>query len=323
MIIDDIHIHIKAGKGGDGAVAFNSSMMTLGPTGATGGNGGSVYFEGISDLMALGNLAQKKVFEAESGEKGKKQFNDGRTGKDLVIHVPVGTVVHNLTSGITEEITHLAQKILAAEGGRGGKGNFHFRGPENTTPKEFEKGTVGQEFDIRLELKMIADVGIIGLPNGGKSSLLNELTNAKSKVGNYQFTTLEPNLGAYYELILADIPGLIEGASQGKGLGIKFLKHIERTRILFHLISAESNGVVQNYNTVRKELGEYSKTLLEKEEFVFLSKTDLVSPEDANAKLAQLKKLNKNALPLSIHDIEAIERVQKILNDISAQKSQN
>ncbi len=321
MIIDDITIHIQSGKGGNGRVAFSGNLMTLGPTGSAGGNGGSVYFEGVSDLSALNRLKSKKIFKAEDGLPGKRQLNDGRAGQDLIIQVPVGTVIHNLTTSTTEEIIKTGQRVLAAKGGKGGKGNFHFRGPENTSPKEFQPGFPAEEFDIRLELKMIADVGIIGLPNAGKSSLLNELTNAKSKVANYAFTTLEPNLGAYENLILADIPGLIEGASQGKGLGIKFLKHIERTKILFHLISAESGDIVKDYKSIRQELGAYNKALLEKEEFVFLSKTDLVNPEDVQKKLVELKKINKNAFPLSIHDFDAITALQKILNSIGKQKT--
>lgn len=317
MIIDDMIIKIQSGKGGDGAVAFQGNMMSIGPTGGSGGNGGSVYFEGISDLSALNRLKSQKVFKAEDGQRGKRQLNDGHTGKDLVIQIPIGTVIHNLTTGATEEIVKIGQQVLGAKGGKGGKGNFHFRGPKNTSPKEFQHGAPMEEFDMRLELKMIADIGIIGLPNAGKSSLLNELTNAKSKVANYPFTTLEPNLGVYYDLILADIPGLIEGASQGKGLGIKFLKHIERTRILFHVISAESENAVKDYKSIRKELGEYNKALLEKDEFVFLSKTDLVDATDAEKKLLELKKVNPNSMLLSIHDFESMEKVKKILNNIT------
>src|SRR3989344_5981160 len=240
MLIDDLTIRAMSGKGGDGVVAFNGNKMSLGPTGGSGGDGGSIYFEGVSDLGALNRLRHQKVFEAENGFNGRRQLNDGTRGKDLIINVPVGAVIHNLTTKSDQEIVKIGERILAAAGGRGGEGNFHFRGPRDTSPTQFQKGLPGQAFEIRLELKMIADVGIIGLPNATKSSLLNALTNAKSKVANYHFTTLEPHLGVYYELILADIPGLIEGASQGKGLGVKFLRHIERTRILFHLISAES-----------------------------------------------------------------------------------
>ena len=321
MLIDDLTIRVVSGKGGDGIVAFSGNMLTLGPTGGSGGDGGSVYFEGVSDLGALNRLRNRKVFEAEDGQNGKRQLNDGNRGKDLTINVPVGTVIHNLTTKSDREIVKIGERILAAGGGHGGKGNFHFRGPKNTSPKQFQLGLPRQEFEIRLELKMIADVGIIGLPNAGKSSLLNALTNAKSKVANYHFTTLEPHLGAYYELILADIPGLIEGASQGKGLGVKFLRHIERTRILFHLISAESETPAEDYQTIRQELGSYNKDLLKKDEFLFLAKSDLIDQPIIAAKLAQLKKLSPNTIPFSINNPNMLTEVKKILSAITKQKS--
>lgn len=321
MIIDDITIKIRAGNGGDGIVSFNKNKGALGPTGGRGGNGGNVYFIGISDLSALNALRNQKVFNAENGKNGRHQLNDGTAGEDLEIRVPLGTVIHNLTTNTKQEIIRVDEIIVTAKGGHGGKGNFLFRGPHSTSPKRFQKGLPGEEFDIRLELKMIADIGIIGLPNVGKSSLLNELTRAKSKIADYHFTTLEPHLGIYYDLILADIPGLIEGASTGKGLGIKFLRHIERTRVLFHLVSAESENPVKDYKTIRKELRTYNKSLLDKDEYLFLSKTDSITDgKIIKAKLTKLKKLNPNASLISIHDIDAINRVQKILNEIAANK---
>src|SRR3990167_6205082 len=276
MLIDDITIKVVAGDGGDGMVAFNKNMMSLGPTGGSGGKGGYVYMEGVSDLGALTRLRNAKVFKAGNGGIGGRQYNDGSDGDDLIINVPVGTVVHNLDTKQDVEVTKIGEKLLVAKGGYGGKGNFHFRSSKNTSPKQYQKGLPGEAFQMRLELKLIADVGLIGLPNAGKSSLLNELTEAKSKVANYAFTTLEPHLGVYYDLILADIPGIIEGASDGKGLGAKFLRHIERTKILFHLISAESADPVRDYKIIRKELSSYSKNLAEKTEYVFLSKSDVV-----------------------------------------------
>ena len=320
MLIDDLTIRVISGKGGDGIVAFNGNKMSLGPTGGRGGDAGSVYFAGVSDLGALNRLRNRKVFEAEVGKNGRRQLNDGTRGEDLIINVPVGTVIHNLTTKFDQELVKTGEKIMAAAGGRGGKGNFHFRSSKNTSPIRFQTGLPGQEFEIRLELKMIADVGIIGLPNVGKSSLLNTLTNAKSKVANYHFTTLEPHLGVYYELILADIPGLIEGASQGKGLGVKFLRHIERTRILFHLISAESETPMEDYKTIRQELGAYNQDLLKKDEFLFLAKSDLLDPVTTKQKLTQLKKLNPNTLPLSINDPNTLTAVKKILNGIIKEK---
>lgn len=320
MLIDDVTIEVHAGHGGKGAVAFNKNLMSLGPAGGSGGHGGSAYLEGVADLGALGHFRFKKTFEAESGKDGKGQFADGPDGRDVVLTVPVGTVIHNLGTGEDTEIVHVGQQFLAAQGGNGGKGNFHFRSSTNTTPKQFQPGLPGGKVRLRLELKLIADVGFIGLPNVGKSSLLNNLTHARSKVGNYAFTTLEPSLGAYYELILADLPGLIEGASSGKGLGIKFLRHVERTRILFHFISVESEDPVKDYKTVRAELGEYNPELLKKPEHIFLSKSDEVGKEIVAAKIKALKKLNGSILPVSIYDPEDLMNVKKLLNKIKDEK---
>ena len=229
MIIDDVVIKLKAGDGGKGMAVFSRTKGLKGPTGGNGGNGGSIYFEGISDLTALRQFRFRKDIKADKGQNGKSSLNDGHNAEDLTLLVPVGTVCKNLTTRREFEITKVGQRELVAKGGKRGRGNFLFRSSTNTSPTQFEEGREGQFFEFQLQLKMIADVGFIGFPNVGKSSLLNELTASKSKVANYAFTTLEPNLGAYYDLILADIPGLIEGASTGKGLGIKFLKHIERS----------------------------------------------------------------------------------------------
>lgn len=320
MFIDNITIKIAGGNGGKGAVAFNKNMMSLGPTGASGGNGGNVYFEGIADLSALRQFRFKKELFAENGGDGKPQFNDGSDGKNIILKVPVGTVISNLDSGIKIEIMKIGERVLAAKCGRGGKGNFLFRSSTNTSPKEFQMGKSGEKFIVTLELKLIADVGFIGLPNVGKSSLLNELTAAKSKVANYPFTTLEPNLGAYYELILADIPGLIEGASMGKGLGIKFLKHIERTKILFHFISAESDDPRKDYKIVRNEMKKYNADLTEKPEYLFLTKSDLVKPDALKKKITLIKKINPNIMPISIYNWDSLEKVKEILNNIKGEK---
>jgi len=295
-------------------------MMSLGPAGGNGGKGGSVFVEGITDLSGLNQFRYKKELAAENGEDGRGQFKDGHDGKHLILRVPVGTVLQNLTNGNETEITKIGERVRLAKGGKGGKGNFHFRSSRNTTPKQFQPGLPGEAFEFRLELKLIADIGFVGLPNVGKSSLLNMLTNAKSKVANYPFTTLEPNLGVYYELILADIPGLIEGSSAGKGLGIKFLRHIERTKVIFHLVSAEFAEPEKDYQTIRKELGAYSKNLLQKPEYLFLTKSDAVSAGERKRKLAALKKINPAAIVFSMYDEKSLEEVKKILNAIKADK---
>lgn len=316
MLIDDLTLRLQAGHGGRGAVAFNKVKNSLGPTGADGGRGGSIYFEGIADVSALRPYASRKLIIAPNGGDGRGQFIDGRGGKDVIIKVPTGTRFTNLETGFTREINESGERVLAAGGGEGGRGNFKFRSSTNTSPEEYEEGKPGDSISYHIELRLIADVGLVGLPNAGKSSLLNQLTAAHSRVANYPFTTLEPHLGAYYELIIADIPGLIEGASEGKGLGVKFLKHVERTKTLFHLVSAESETPVRDYKTIRAELKKYSAALAEKDEHVFLTKSDAVTPEELKERLAALKKAKIKATPISILDDESMTEVKKILNRI-------
>ncbi|HEV3245228.1 MAG TPA: GTPase ObgE [Candidatus Paceibacterota bacterium] len=318
MLVDEITIRLEAGAGGRGAVAFQKVRLSQGPTGGDGGRGGSIYFEGVSDISALGAYSKFKTIRAEKGGNGRGQFIDGSRGDDMTVKVPAGTTVINTETGFRKEIAHIGERLLAAGGGDGGRGNFKFRSSTNTSPKEFEEGKLGDVSEYRLELRLIADVGLVGLPNAGKSRFLNEITAAKSRVANYAFTTLEPHLGAYYELILADIPGLIEGASQGKGLGFKFLRHVERTHTLFHFVSAESEDPIRDYKIVRAELERYNPELLNKEEHVFLSKADMISPEEVEGRLAALKKANVQATPLSLLEPESIERVKKLLNEIKS-----
>lgn len=322
MLIDDVKIQVIAGHGGRGAVSFNKTKMNLGPSGAEGGRGGSVFLEGVSNIDALNQFRFKKRIIAEDGEDGKTQFDNGGAGKDLIVRVPIGTVVTDLATGKNFEIIRIGEREMVAKGGRGGQGNFKFRSSINTTPMQYGNGLPGEEHELRLELKMIADVGLIGLPNVGKSSLLNALTNAKSKVADYPFTTLDPNLGVYYELILADIPGLIEKASTGKGLGIKFLRHIERTKTLFHLISAESKDPTKDYLVIRQELGAYNKELLAKQEYVFLCKSDMVDKTELKEKVGKLGKAGINAVAVSIIDDETMKSAEAILKEIIKQKYQ-
>lgn len=321
MLIDDVTIKVEAGNGGNGAVAFNTNMMSLGPAGGSGGKGGSVYFEGTSDLSKLNQFRFKKEAKAEDGQNGRAQFVDGKSGKDLVIQVPVGTVIHNLDTGEDKEITAVGEKIISAKGGRGGRGNFHFRSSTNTTPKISEDGRPGESFAVRLELKMIADIGFVGLPNAGKTSLLNQLTRAAAKVGNYAFTTLEPNLGAYYELIIADIPGLIEGAHSGKGLGTKFLRHVERTKKIFHLVSAESENPILDYRIIREELKKYSEELAAKPETVFLSKSDLAEEKDISEITGLFEKEGIKIEPISTEKEGGLKPVKEALVRAVAEKT--
>jgi GTPase len=320
MLIDDVTIEVNAGNGGNGSIAFNKNMKELGPTGATGGNGGNVFCEGVADIGALARWRNTKTAVADNGEVGGVQYRDGKDGADVVFPVPVGTVLHNLDNGTDQEITAIGQRILLAKGGKGGHGNFHFRSSIDTSPKKFKPDTPGHRWHIRLELKLIADVGLIGLPNAGKSSLINELTRAQQKVANYPFTTLEPGLGTYYELVLADIPGLIEGASSGKGLGIKFLRHVERTHTLLHLVSCQTENPIADWRAIRAELGAYNAALLEKPEHVLLTKTDLVDAATVQEFQQQFSEVGVEAIPFSIHDSDAVARIETLLRGLIAAK---
>lgn len=313
MFTDEVKLKVSAGRGGDGVVAFNKVKMSLGPTGGKGGNGGSVYFEGVSNLSALNKYKHKKEYYAENGENGKKDNSEGHRGKDLVLTVPIGSVLHDLGSKKELEIIEVGKRVLVASGGIGGRGNFFFRGPSNTSPKERELGKPGEERDFFVELRFIADIGLIGLPSAGKSSLLNELTASKAKVGNYDFTTLEPNLGVMEGVILADIPGLIEGASEGRGLGVKFLRHIQRTKVLVHCISLESIDFERDYEIIREELRKYSDELTKKKEIILLTKTDLVDSKLIDQRIKKLQKNNSQVLSVSIHDQEKLDELKRSL----------
>lgn len=310
MLIDHITLSIKAGKGGDGVVRWRreKGIPYGGPAGGDGGKGGDVYFRVVRDIQALSVYKHKTEWEAPHGEAGQKRSMHGSFGDDLYLNIPLGAVIHNREYDKTYECLEDGQEILILRGGQGGLGNEKFKTSTNRTPEEFTKGEPGEFATFDIELRLIADVGIIGLPNAGKSSLVNALTNASAKVGDYPFTTLEPNLGAYYGYVLADIPGLIEGASEGKGLGHKFLRHITRTKELVHLVSAENEDVAQVYKTIREELGKYDKELLKRDEIVILSKVDTVSAEEKVKKLKELAKASKKDVhELSLFDDASIK----------------
>lgn len=303
---------MSGGKGGNGIVSFGK-MKKSGPDGGNGGKGGDVYFKAVSDLTALNQFTAKTDFEAEAGKPGGKNKRTGKDGDDLTILIPVGvSVIDNLTEKTLFEMTEKDQAEFVARGGVGGKGNFEFRGPTNTTPRSAQTGQNGQSYRLKLVLKLIADFGIIGLPNAGKTSLLNELTSAHAKTANYPFTTLSPNLGVYKNKVLADIPGLIEGASTGRGLGISFLKHIEKVSTILHCISGESVNPKSDYKLVRSELSKYNRNLLDKKEVILLTKSDLVKKET----IAEIKNgfREKRVLDVSIYDPKSLEELKKTLS---------
>lgn len=314
MLIDHAEIVLKGGHGGAGIVSFGK-MTKSGPDGGNGGRGGDLYVRAVSDLTRLNQFSQKTIFEAQNGFNGGADKMTGRGGKDLEILLPVGTsLIDQDTGRVIVELNKIDQKELLCVGGIGGRGNWEFRGPRNTTPMQSETGKAGEEKQVIVELKLIAEYGFIGLPNAGKSSLLNELTNAKAKTGNYSFTTLSPNLGVYNGKVIADIPGLIEGASHGRGLGISFLKHIEKVRILLHCIDLTSEDPMEDYKTVRKELGAYNKILLSKKEIIIGTKADLVEERVASVFVKYFSKRHSEVMTVSIHDWGSLERLKEILS---------
>lgn len=310
--IDDLIFHIKAGNGGAGVARWlhERGKEMAGPSGGNGGNGGDVYVRAVRDLGILERYRHAKNFEAPKGEDGMRNSMHGADGEDLVIDLPIGSVI---TDGRTKRVYNLiedGEKILILKGGRGGLGNEHFKSSTNIRPEESTPGREGEEADFHIELELVADAGLVGLPNAGKSSLLNSLTNARAQVGSYAFTTLEPNLGALKGgFVLADIPGLIEGASEGKGLGHKFLRHIKRTNIILHLISLENTAIIETYKTIRAELKSFGQGLDEKREVIILTKTDVTDKKGIESAKKKLSKFNKDILVVSILDDEAIKKL--------------
>ncbi|MGB0925277.1 MAG: GTPase ObgE, partial [Minisyncoccia bacterium] len=323
-LIDEVQLHIAAGNGGDGVVRWRREKFAPkgGPGGGNGGEGGHVYAESVSDLAYLEYYKHKKNFAAENGVPGGNLGKEGRNGEDLILRFPRGTVLKNLQTSEEFDVGVVGTKTLILKGGRGGLGNQHFKSSTNTTPYEWTPGKSGESAEFDVELRLFADVGFVGLPSAGKSTLLNSLTNAKSKVAAYHFTTLDPHLGDMHGHILADIPGIISGASQGKGLGHKFLRHIKRTNTLVHVVSLGSENPLEDYESIRAELGEYDPSLLEKDEIILLSKTDLVDTET----YAEIFNLFRDKLghdhiySMTAYDDDSIKNFKSVLTQFLDQK---
>lgn len=325
MFVDEVIIRARAGRGGDGVVRWlhEKGKEFSGPAGGDGGRGGDVYLRGVRDIGALARYRSAKSFSAGDGEPGGIRSRHGANGSDLVLVVPVGSVVTNLATGRSVEILREGETAKVLSGGAGGYGNEHFKSSVNVAPREWTPGKKGEEADFRIELRLIIDGGFIGLPNAGKSSLLNALTNARAKVASYPFTTLEPNLGDFFGYVLADIPGLIEGAAEGKGLGHTFLRHVRRTKMLLHCLSLEHDDLERPYRLIREEIRKYDAALAEKPELLILTKSDVApNPAALERKLAAAEKLNPNRIAVSVLDDDALkglgERLATLLRRASS-----
>lgn len=326
MFLDQAKIHLKSGWGGDGCVSFRREKYIEfgGPNGGNGGKGGDIVFEAVAGLNTLIDFRYKQHFRAERGHQGMGSDRHGAQGKTLVIPVPVGTQIlaDDEERALLADLTEAGQKLLFLRGGDGGKGNAHYKSSTNRAPRQFQKGFPGQEMSVWLRLKLLADVGLMGLPNAGKSSLLNALTNARAKVGAYPFTTLKPQLGVVShkgnEFVMADIPGLIEGASEGAGIGDRFLGHIERCQLLIHLIDASGESPSQAYDLIRTEVQNYGGGLTEKPELVVLSKADVADGRAiANARRAIARRTGSEPLVISAHSGQGIEALLDRLIDVT------
>jgi len=319
--LDQTKIHLKAGAGGSGSASFRREKFIEfgGPDGGDGGHGGSIVFVADKNLNTLIDFRYQQHVKAENGQDGKGKKKTGRNGKDLILKVPLGTQIFEEDNNtLIEDLTKFEQKIIIAKGGKGGLGNVRFKSSTNRAPRKKTDGGKGENFWVWLQLKVIADIGIVGMPNSGKSSLLSVLTSAKPKIANYPFTTINPNLGVTNydnkEVTLADIPGLIEGAHEGIGLGDKFLRHIERCKNILHLIDITNDNLLENYSKVRKELFKYSNKLTKKKEIIVFNKTDMISEDEINKKIDIFnKKIKKKIYTISAIKHKGLTAIKKVL----------
>lgn len=311
MFVDELKIYAKAGDGGDGVVRWLHLKFKpmAGPAGGNGGRGGDVYLRGVRDLNILSKYTGDKKFIADNGQAGMSDSQYGKNGEDLFIDLPVGARVTDLQSNRVYEVIEVGETIKILKGGNGGIGNEHFKTSVNRSPEVHTLGRKGEGTELFIELSLIADVGLVGLPNAGKSTLLNLLTNARSQVGAYAFTTLEPHLGSFYGYTIADIPGLIEGAHKGKGLGDKFLRHVSRTKMILHLVSLDSDDPKSDFLTVKNELTNFSSELSLKDTWIILTKKDLVDQAKIDTVTTEFDKISNHVIVIAENDAETIKNL--------------
>ena len=332
QFIDEATIYVKAGNGGHGAVSFRREKYVPkgGPDGGDGGKGGDIIIRCVANLNTLLDFKYQKEFEAERGENGHGSNSHGANGKDLIINVPIGTEVHfEENSKDSIDFMEIGQEVILAKGGNGGFGNTYFKSSTNQAPRKANNGLPGEEFELFLKLKILSDVGLLGLPNAGKSTFLSVVSKAKPKIADYPFTTIEPQLGVVsvddYSFLIADLPGLIEGASEGKGLGDRFLKHLERCSVLLHLVDITNEDIVANYEIIRNELKKYSPKLAKKDEIIALTKCDSLEKEKADEIIEMLSKKIKKGTKIFLISSVANINVTNVLRELKTkvQKSKN
>ena len=319
--LDKAKIFVKAGDGGSGSASFRREKFIEfgGPNGGDGGKGGPIIISSEKNLNTLIDFRYKQHFKSEKGEDGKSKNRTGRNGSDLILKVPVGTQIFEEDDNtLIFDFTKNGQRFVVANGGKGGLGNVRFKSSTNRAPRKTTKGRLGEEFWIWLQLKVIADIGIVGMPNAGKSSLLSAITSARPKIADYPFTTINPNLGVVLydnkEVTLADIPGLIEGAHEGIGLGDKFLRHIERCKNILHLIDITNENLLENYSKVRKEISKYSNKIIKKREIIVFNKIDMINDEEINKKIDIFtKKIKKKIYTISALKQKGLTTIKRIL----------
>lgn len=325
MFVDELEIYAKAGDGGNGVVRWSHEKFRpmAGPSGGNGGTGGDVFVRAVRDLNVLSKYTGSKKFIANNGDAGGNDSRWGKGSNDLYIDVPIGSIITDIERGRVYELFEEGAQECVLRGGRGGLGNVHFKSSINRSPVESTEGRKGEEAELKIELSIVADVGLIGLPNAGKSTLLNAFTNATSKIGAYAFTTLQPHLGNLFGYVLADIPGLIEGAHEGKGLGHKFLRHVTRTKMLLHLVSLEHEDPIMEYKKVRNELTKFDESLQEKEEWIIFTKKDLVEQAVIDAVLDGIDITDKRVFVIAENDAESIKMLRDALMQYLEKEKEN